>query len=39
MPVILASWGAEIVKFKIFNEARVNEKENEPTSTDWMGLY
>jgi hypothetical protein len=27
------------VTFKLFNKARVDEKENELTSTDWMGLY
>jgi hypothetical protein len=27
------------VRFKLFNEARINEKENELNSTDWMGLY
>jgi hypothetical protein len=27
------------VRFKLFNGARVDEKENEPTSTDWKALY
>jgi hypothetical protein len=27
------------VRFKLFNEARIDEKENKLTSTDWMGLY
>jgi hypothetical protein len=30
---------AQNVRFKLFNEARKDEKGNELTSTDWMGLY
>jgi hypothetical protein len=29
----------EAVRFKLFNKARIDEKENEPTSADWMGFY
>jgi hypothetical protein len=27
------------VRFKLFNEARIDKKENEQTSKDWKGLY
>jgi hypothetical protein len=34
-----AYWMILPVRLKLFNEARIDEKENELTSTDWMGLY
>jgi hypothetical protein len=27
------------VRFKIVHEAAIDEKENEPTSTDWTGIF
>jgi hypothetical protein len=34
-----AGFNPLIVRFKLFNEARIDEKENKSPSTDWTGLY